>query len=923
MSTQEKIAPVPTICIVNDDLILLKLLNCFLEKENFRILTFTSVDEALRTMMIYQPPDLIVSDLHMPSIDGWKFCRLLRSPEFYPLNAVPILVVSATYTGDDVPGMCLDQGANGFLPLPVDPKRLVATVNQLLQGGTAFRKPRVLIIDDSPWLNSFLVKSFSDKGYEACGALNASDGESRFRELLPDLTILDFHLPDAPGSELLEKFSTHYPRGLIIMITADANPHLALDWMKKGAAAYVRKPFEIEYLFSLVEKAERERILLHVEQQLELRTREWKKSEETYRHLFETMNQGVVYQDAQGQIISVNPAAVEILGLSQEEITGRTSFDPRWKCIHEDGSEFSGDDHPTTIALRTGTPVHNVLMGIFNPELKMHRWVLVSAVPEYRPGGKHPFRVFASFTDVTERQFAIAAHEESEGRFYSLFQNMTEGVALHEIVRDEAGNAVDYKILDVNPAFEWQTSIPTDNIRGKLSRDVYGTPFPPYLEIYELTATTGVPYSFETYFEALSRHFRISVISPKRNIFGTIFEDITSKKNAEEAEIRSNALLRAVIDQSPFGVIICEGNSRAWRVTIVNKASASILDMTEDDQLSLGFENEAFINRERISFRVFQASGEPLLLEETPLFKVMNLGIKAVNQELLLISHAGKSRTLLWNAVPIHDKQGHLLAGIVVISDISERKQIEEEIIRLNEALEKRVSDRTAELSAANEELEAFAYSVSHDLRAPLRSLDGFSHVLVEDYGNRLDEQGKDYLQRIRLASQRMGRLIDDLLRLSRITRSEMRHVVVDLSSLSHSIVQDLAAADSDYSVQVNIEKNLVVKADASLMRVVLENLLGNSWKFCRRTPNPRITVGCHSKPEGRVFYVSDNGAGFDMAFAGKLFTPFQRLHSTEEFDGTGIGLATAARIIQRHGGRIWCESESGKGATFFFILRV
>jgi signal transduction histidine kinase len=249
--------------------------------------------------------------------------------------------------------------------------------------------------------------------------------------------------------------------------------------------------------------------------------------------------------------------------------------------------------------------------------------------------------------------------------------------------------------------------------------------------------------------------------------------------------------------------------------------------------------------------------------------------------------------------------------------------------------LEQRVAERTheleernealrrnaAELLAANQELDAFAYSVSHDLRAPLRSIDGFSQVLLEDYTAVLDDAGQDSLQRVRAASQRMATLIDDLLKLARVTRAEMRTEVVDLSDLAREIGAELQQMVPDRRVEFVIASGLETQGDSRLLRVALENLLRNCWKYTARQPEPRVEFGLSETNGGRAFMVRDNGAGFDMKYADKLFGVFQRLHSAAEFEGTGVGLATVRRIITRHGGRVWAEGAVDRGATFYFTL--
>ncbi len=242
--------------------------------------------------------------------------------------------------------------------------------------------------------------------------------------------------------------------------------------------------------------------------------------------------------------------------------------------------------------------------------------------------------------------------------------------------------------------------------------------------------------------------------------------------------------------------------------------------------------------------------------------------------------------------------------------EMEERKRVEAQVQGVN-----------TELLAANKELEAFSYSVSHDLRAPLRSIDGFSLALLDDYADKLDEDGRDNLHRVRAATQRMGVLIDDLLNLSRVTRTEMRLANADLSAVARSIVTDLQDGQPERRVEFRVEESLEAVVDSRLLRIALENLIGNAWKFSSKRESACIEFGRTNCDGSPAYYVRDNGAGFDPTYAERLFGAFQRLHDNAEFPGTGVGLATVQRIIHRHGGRIWAESAVERGATFYFTL--
>ena len=260
--------------------------------------------------------------------------------------------------------------------------------------------------------------------------------------------------------------------------------------------------------------------------------------------------------------------------------------------------------------------------------------------------------------------------------------------------------------------------------------------------------------------------------------------------------------------------------------------------------------------------------------------------------------------------------------AITLIHDITDYRLAVEQVKSLNAALEDRVRQRTADLSEANKELESFAYSISHDLRAPLRGIDGFSHLLADEYADRFDSQGHEYLSRVRQAAQRMGNLIDDLLDLSRVNRRELRRETVDLTQIATEVAEELRKSSPQRKARIDIAPELTTVGDPHLLRVVLENLIGNAWKYTARQQITQIAVGRKALRPGEFsYFIRDNGVGFDMAYVDKLFHPFQRLHKAGEFEGSGVGLASVARIVRRHQGRVWALSAPGKGAIFHFSL--
>jgi PAS domain S-box-containing protein len=371
------------------------------------------------------------------------------------------------------------------------------------------------------------------------------------------------------------------------------------------------------------------------------------------------------------------------------------------------------------------------------------------------------------------------------------------------------------------------------------------------------------------------------------------FQDITERKEAEALR-QSSVYHRSLLEASLDPLVTIDANGK---ITDVNAATEKVTGRSREELIGTDF-SHYFSEPEKAQVgyrRVFREG-------------------QVRDYELDIRKKDGHLTPVLYNASVYRDEAGKVVGVFAAARDITERKKAEDEIRTLNMELETRVVERTAEL-------EAFAYSVSHDLRSPLRSIEGFSLALLDDYAGKLDDMGKDYLNRVRNATMRMGLIIDDLLKLSRVTRIEMNREQVDLSIIARRIADDLKNRHPERPARFNIAESLIAYCDAGLLTVAIENMLANAWKFSIKAPHTVIEFGATEKNGTRAFFVKDNGIGFDMTYANKLFNPFQRLHRTDEFPGTGIGLATVKRIINRHGGQVWIEAEEGKGATVYFTL--
>jgi PAS domain S-box-containing protein len=378
------------------------------------------------------------------------------------------------------------------------------------------------------------------------------------------------------------------------------------------------------------------------------------------------------------------------------------------------------------------------------------------------------------------------------------------------------------------------------------------------------------------------------------------FQDITELKKAEEALRITQHLLTETEKMGKVG---------GWEFDVETGRQIWTDEMYRIHELDFTFDPTV---QKAVNFSA--PASRPAI--DRAVQRAVALG-ESFDLELQIITAKGNLREV--HAIGKADPARRKVFGF--FQDITERKRAENEVLRLNADLEQRVRDRTVDLDTANKELEAFSYSVSHDLRTPLRAMDGFSMALLEDYAGQLDETAQNYLRRIRAGSQRMAGLIDDLLNLSHLTRETMRRECVDLTLMAKEMGAEFQQMNPERVVEWCVAPALTADADKGMLRAALGNLLGNAWKFTGRCVRARIEVGARERGGERVFFVRDNGAGFDMAYAGRLFGAFQRLHSLQEFPGNGIGLALVQRIVRRHGGRVWAEGAVGQGATFYFTL--
>lgn len=616
-------------------------------------------------------------------------------------------------------------------------------------------------------------------------------------------------------------------------------------------------------------------------------------NERRFRALIENSSDAIALFGSDGSIMYASTSTPQVLGYSPEELTKFNAFE----IIHPDDHVYVAKQLELCIS-RPRTRI-SVRARVLHKDgtWRTLEGVFTNLLDEPNVNG-----IVNNYRDVTDR-------EHAEERFRQVIESSPNGI----VIVDKNG-----VINLVNEQIEKTFGYSRDELLGT-SIDIlvprrFQVIHPKYRNSFFANPSTRPMGAGRDLFGLRKdgSEFPVEIgLNPMQTehglmVLGTIV-DITERKNAEESLRRSQEQLAGVIDSAMDAIISVDEDQR---IVLYNAAAERMFSCKPEE--AIGQPLDRFIpERFRPSHR-----------EHIEHFSKTNVTKRTMGALGAIFGlRADGTEFPIEASISQLESEGKKIYT-VILRDITERKHAEDEVRRLNEELEQRVADRTAQLRAVNKELEAFSYSVSHDLRAPLRHINGFSLALLEDYADKLDETARGYLEEVRGASREMAQLIDDVLQLARVTRSEMHHEVINLSELAETVVAELKNMNGGRDVTVNVEKGLLVQGDKRLLQIALSNLIGNAWKFTSNQTQPRIIFGRELIDNENVYFVRDNGAGFDMNYVNKLFGAFQRLHSENEFDGTGIGLATVRRIIDRHGGRVWGEGKVGEGATFYFTIR-
>lgn len=506
----------------------------------------------------------------------------------------------------------------------------------------------------------------------------------------------------------------------------------------------------------------------------------------------------------------------------------------------------------------------------------------------------------------------IRDERQAEQKYRTLFDNATDAIF---VIASMAENGFG-RFLDVNQVACDRYGYSRDEFLALTPSDLAPPERKPHLK--EIAARQQADCGAITFeWEHVARdgtRFPVEIRSHQflldgHPVFLAIVRDITERKAAEEAMALRLEEMASILSSVGDGVF---GMDLAGRATYVNAAFEKQTGWREEEVI--GRNTHRLLHHTR-------SDGTPYPEEQCPVTRTVLTGSLERVENDIFWRKDGTSFPVDYTSAAFRDRSGILKGAVVVFRDITERKELEAERARRREELEREVEERTAELRSVNQELESFSYTVSHDLRGPLRTIDGYSQVMEEEYGTNLDEEARGYLHRMRHAATRMTSLLDGLLVLSRVTRRELESRKVDLSTLAGDVAEELAESAPQRKAAWKLEPGLTTRGDPALLHILLQNLFGNAWKFTQDRDPAVIEFGKTDTNHGAAFYVRDNGAGFDMRHAEGLFHPFQRLHKSGEFPGTGIGLATVYRIVKRHGGQVWAEAKPDHGATFYFTL--
>lgn len=946
------------VTVVNDDIIQLRMLTGLLHENGLRVLSCRSADDALVRMDPVEPPDLIVTDLHMPGIDGWRFCRLLRSAEYPQFNRVPILVNSATFSGEDACQITAELGANAFLPSPVNGPCFVRQVRALLRGDAPVMTSKVLIVDDSASLAASLKEAFDKNGYRAFTAANGADGLHLFETFQPDMAVLDYHLPDTTGDRLLLRMKEMNPRAVFIMITMDSRPELALNWMRNGAAAYVRKPFAPAYLITLCENARRERSLLHVEDILEARTRELRDSEARYRTVFQNAPEMMCSLDKTACFCDVNRKWLEKMGYDRNEIIGKpmTTVLARESAVRNPARESDGffaslsdgrdpevNIHPFDIQkgckdlpcryVKKDGSVMDVLVNcevVPDPILRKMRLCVIRDITEQKRNERIRVGRARVLEKMTSSAFLpevlttlVEASEEVKPDMFGmvlLFDRDTGGIrhwiapgladSIDRILRGgELGLSKNHPFLEACA----RKRMIVGDIGGDIGGDIQTEDFDNGLKAVlrkrgirafwtdPIISTEGDAFGI---FAMLARRPCRPDPADSEFMRGTaqLAALAIERKRVEDALLESEDRYRNLVEGSPIPIVV----HSAERIVFVNQEAVRAFGAPS---------KEALLNK-RVLDLVHPDDHEKAKQRIQSMYAA-KISAPMIEERFLRLDGEPFDVEVAGASVDYMGKP----ACQVVFRDITDRKQAEAERFKLEIQIQK------------FESLTVMAGSIAHS----------FNNLLMGVMGNidlAMDQIEPDSgIRRSLIGACKSAKRASELstLMLTYTGKKQADKRLVDLVDIIEEMIEVLEEVSVSKKAKMRFNRvveSAYISGDSTQIRELIMQLminaseaLGNDGGTITLTVDKRFCdpVGFRHPglktdlTEGEFVFleIADTGCGIDQETLAKVFDPF----FTTKFMGRGMGLAAALGVIRAHDGGISLTSEPGKGSEVRIVF--
>jgi len=734
------------------------------------------------------------------------------------------------------------------------------------------KKPHILIVEDDAEMRETLSDILSEEGYEVKTTGKGKEALAlamEEKEKLPfAICLIDLKLPDIDGIKVLEEIKHINPGVYAIIMTAFASKETAIEALKAGAYSYIEKPVNMEELLHVIKRATESYQLQEEKKRVE---EELRKNEEKLKNIFASVTDGITATDLNANIIDCNQATVDMSGFSsREEIIGRSAFD---FIVPKDRQRAKENAMKT---LKQGF-LKNLEYTCLTKQ--GHKFPVLMSPSVLRDSHGNPAAFVAVTKDVTERKRAEKKLEESREFLETVIENIPDTITL----RDS-----EQRFVLANQTY--------CNIIGLTKHEVIGKKGE-YRETNDKVFQTGrmieSPELTYTDVEGVRHYVHSKKVpladkSEKITHVLTISRDITERKRAEEKIRQAEKEWRDSFSSLADVMVVADTNFIIGRV---NKAAEELVGKPKEEIIGMK------------CYNVFHNIDNPP--RNCPLKKSLNT--KKVETVERYEQKFG--RYFSEKSSPILDESGEIIKFVYIMRDITERKRAEKEVKKY-----------TKELERVNRDLEDFTSTVSHDLRAPLRSIQAFSMLLMEDYTDVLDETGRDYLNKVKEAVERMSMQIEDLLTLSRVGRKFIEVETVDMDELLEEIKTDLSARIEGRGGEVVVGKLPPISTQRVWMKELFTNLIDNGLKF-NRADKPRVEVGCEEREQDYLFRVRDNGIGIGEKYQANIFNLFERLHSQSEYEGTGAGLAICKKIVEELGGALWVESKTGEGSTFFFTI--